>query len=88
MLDRAAALVAPGGVLVYCTCSLFMEEGEAQAPAFLDRREDFAPSPITAADDIPSEFVTADGHLRTRPDQWAERGGLDGFFAARFRRRL
>jgi 16S rRNA (cytosine967-C5)-methyltransferase len=29
--------------------------------------------------------VTPAGALRTRPDLWAERGGMDGFFVARFR---
>ena len=32
MLDRAAALLAPGGRLVYCSCSLEPEEGESQSP--------------------------------------------------------
>jgi 16S rRNA (cytosine967-C5)-methyltransferase len=88
MLDRAAALVAPGGTLVYCTCSLFCEEGEMQVPDFIERSSGFARSPVSEADGIPPEFVTPDGNMRTRPDQWAERGGLDGFFAARFVRQL
>ena len=29
LLDRAATLLKPGGTLVYCTCSLEAEEGEA-----------------------------------------------------------
>jgi 16S rRNA (cytosine967-C5)-methyltransferase len=70
-------------VLVFCTCSLFRAEGEAQADAFLARTPGAAPAPITAEDAIPPEFV-ADGRLRTRPDQWAGLGGVDGFFAARF----
>ena len=37
MLDRAAELVKPGGTLVYCTCSLEPEEGEAQVAPFLER---------------------------------------------------
>ena len=86
LLDRAWSWLAPGGVLVFCTCSLLRAEGEAQAAAFLARTPDAAAAPITAADAVPPELV-ADGRLRTRPDQWAERGGLDGFFAARFVRR-
>jgi 16S rRNA (cytosine967-C5)-methyltransferase len=35
---------------------------------------------------IPAEFLTAEGDLRTRPDFWPKLGGLDGFFAARFRK--
>lgn len=81
MLDRAAALVGPGGTMVYCTCSLFRAEGEDQVSAFLERQPHFALEP--AGDAVPPEFRTARGTLRTRPDHWPELGGLDGFFAAR-----
>ena len=37
MLDRAAGLLKPGGMLVYCTCSLEPEEGEAQLRRALRR---------------------------------------------------
>jgi 16S rRNA (cytosine967-C5)-methyltransferase len=86
LLDRAWGWLGPGGVLVFCTCSLLRAEGEAQADAFLARTPDAAPAPITDGDEIPPELV-AGGWLRTRPDQWQDLGGLDGFFAARFVRR-
>ncbi len=86
LLDRAWGWLAPGGVLVFCTCSLLRAEGEAQADAFLARTPNAEEAPVTAEDAVPPEFV-AEGRLRTRPDQWAELGGLDGFFAARFLRR-
>lgn len=41
MLDRAASLLAPGGVLVYATCSVEPEENEHQVEAFLQRHPDF-----------------------------------------------
>ena len=87
MLDRAAQLTAPGGKLVYCTCSLFVAEGETQVSPFLERNPDFALDPIQP-DEVPVELLHKRGTMRTRPDQWAEFGGLDGFFAARFTRRL
>ncbi|MEC9433761.1 MAG: RsmB/NOP family class I SAM-dependent RNA methyltransferase [Pseudomonadota bacterium] len=43
ILDRAADRVAPGGRLVYATCSLLDAENRAQARAFAARRPDFAP---------------------------------------------
>ncbi len=86
LLDRAFGWLAPGGTLVFCTCSLLRDEGEAQADAFLARTPGAALAPIMSDEAIPPEFV-ADGRLRTRPDQWAEFGGVDGFFAARFVRR-
>jgi 16S rRNA (cytosine967-C5)-methyltransferase len=92
MLDRAAALLRPGGRMVYCTCSLEPEEGEAQVAAFLRRQPDVRRIPIAPDEDaIPAEFVTADGDLRTLPSHWpapeTRLSGLDGFFAARFARR-
>lgn len=84
MLDRAAAWVKPGAMLVFATCSLEPHEGEAQAGAFLARHPEFATQPVTA-DELP-EGVQADrhGHVRTMPPMLAEQGGLDGFFVARF----
>jgi 16S rRNA (cytosine967-C5)-methyltransferase len=87
LIDAAAAMTAPGGVLVYCTCSLFMDEGERQAVAALERhtglqRLPVAPAEVGGVDGL----INGDGDLRTLPCHLAEQGGLDGFFAARFRR--
>jgi len=92
LLNRAAALLRPGGRLVYCTCSLEPEEGEAQIAAFLRRNPDFKRAPIEpGAEPIPPEFVDDDGDLRTLPTHWpnddARLAGIDGFFAARLVRR-
>jgi 16S rRNA (cytosine967-C5)-methyltransferase len=88
LLDRATGWLAPAGVMIFCTCSLFRAEGEDQAVGFLARNDDLERLPIEPGEAaIPPEFVTPDGDLRTRPDLWAECGGLDGFFAARFRRK-
>ena len=46
LLDRAAALLKPGGTLVYCTCSLEPEEGEEQIAALLGRNPALRRSPI------------------------------------------
>jgi 16S rRNA (cytosine967-C5)-methyltransferase len=92
MLDAASALVRPGGVLVFCTCSLQPEEGEAQVQPFLAAHSDFGLVPVE-----PGEIgglapaITSEGFLRTLPchsfgDGPAMRG-MDGFFAARLRRR-
>ncbi|MFC0217274.1 RsmB/NOP family class I SAM-dependent RNA methyltransferase [Pseudochelatococcus lubricantis] len=92
LLDRAAALVRPGGRLVYSTCSLEPEEGEAQIAAFLARHADFARSPVSP-EEIGgiADVIDADGQLRTLPhhlpDETPRLAGLDGFFAARLVRR-
>jgi 16S rRNA (cytosine967-C5)-methyltransferase len=92
MLSNAATLLQPGGVLVFCTCSLEPEEGEQQAQAFLASRSDFQRVPIDAAEIAAApEWITRLGDLRTFPFhlplQPSELSGMDGFYAVRLRRR-
>ena len=84
LLDSSLEMVRSGGRIVYCTCSLEREEGEDQIAALLKRRSDVRIDPV-AAQELPglAEAITAQGTVRTRPDMWAEQGGLDGFFMAR-----
>ena len=93
LFDKAAALVRPGGRLVYCTCSLEREEGEYQVATFLTRNPAFERVPVEAAElGGLSEPIDAAGDLRTLPAHLdgatpERRGGLDGFFASRLRRK-
>jgi 16S rRNA (cytosine967-C5)-methyltransferase len=80
LLDRAWRWLAPGGRLVYATCSLLPDEGEAQVAAFLARTPDARQ--VRPALDLPEGWLDARGTLRTRPDFWPDRGGIDGFHAA------
>lgn len=87
LLDVAAAKVKPGGRLVYCVCSLEREEGETQVIAFLRRNPAFRTvAAVPAEIGAPDEALTPEGWLRILPSQWAEKGGLDGFFAAKLER--
>ncbi len=87
LLDAAAGRVNPGGRLVYCVCSLEPEEGEGQIEGFLGRHPDFALDPIAPGEGgAPEASVTASGVLRLLP--FHIEGGCDGFFAARFARRI
>jgi 16S rRNA (cytosine967-C5)-methyltransferase len=86
MLDAAAAMTASGGVLVYAVCSLEPEEGVEQVEAFLARRKDFARAPVAAGEVFEEKFLTRAGDLRTLPFHWADKGGMDGFYAARLKR--
>lgn len=87
MLARAADWVSPDGLLVYATCSLEPEEGEAQMRSFLAARPDFTLVP-PSADELPAGIpVSPEGWVRTLPGMIADQGGLDGFFVARLRRR-
>lgn len=85
MIDHALTLLKPGGVLVYCVCSLQPEEGEAQAKAALARHEKLARHAV-APEEIGglAEAINSAGDMRTLPSMLGEQGGMDGFFAARF----
>lgn len=85
MLDRALTLVRPGGRVVFCTCSLLPEEGEGQLAAALSRHPGLTVERAEIAGVDPS-WWTESGGLRLRPDYWADRGGMDGFFMVRLRR--
>lgn len=91
LLERAIGWLKPGGLLVYCTCSLEPAEGEAQIDGFLERTSGFErlgvrPEEVGGLD----QCVTPEGYLRTLPfhltDENGSQGGLDGFFAARLRK--
>jgi 16S rRNA (cytosine967-C5)-methyltransferase len=86
LLDAAFPMVAPGGVLVYCVCSLQPEEGPEAVAAFLARQPDMIRESVTV--EGLEAAVTDLGELRTLPCHWPELGGLDGFYAARLRRRV
>ena len=83
MLQHAAAVVVPGGQLVYATCSSEPDENDAVVDAFLAERDDFQEQPIVLPGVRAAEtLVGPDGRLRTLPFRHA----LDAFFAARLRR--
>jgi 16S rRNA (cytosine967-C5)-methyltransferase len=84
LLDQAAFWVKPGGLLVYATCSLEPEEGEAQADDFLARHPEFA---VMCADaKLLPDGIPAGRFVRTLPGMLESQGGLDGFFVAHFQR--
>ena len=92
LLDRAFALTRPGGIFVYCTCSLEPEEGEAQVAALMRRNPEVRRAPIDASEiGGLAECITRDGDLRTLPchlpAETPRQSGLDGFFATRLTRR-
>ena len=81
LLDAAAKLVKPGGLLVYSTCTIAPEENEVQVKAFLERQPDF--SLESAAGLLPDAVVSRRGFLATIP----HRHRMDGVFGARLRRK-
>jgi len=87
LLDHAAGLVAPGGLLVFAVCSLEREEGIEQVEAFLARHPQFAREKVSP-DDVSGMdvLISPQGDLRTLPCHLAALGGMDGFYAAKLRR--
>jgi 16S rRNA (cytosine967-C5)-methyltransferase len=91
LLEKAITLVKPGGRVVFSNCSLDPEEGEALIGALLAGTAGVAAERIARHEiDGIQPFITAEGFLRTTPaDLDLGRpgiSGLDGFFAALFRR--
>ncbi|GHD55056.1 MFS transporter [Thalassobaculum fulvum] len=84
LIANAVRLLAPGGTLMFCTCSLEPVEGPERVAAALAsipglRREPIRPEEVGGL----AELISADGDLRSRPDQLANLGGIDGFYACR-----
>lgn len=75
LLDLAAALVRPGGRLVYVTCSLLDAEGRDQADRFLAAHPGWSADPLA----LPAGRGHGEG-IRLTPFH----DGTDGFFIARF----
>jgi len=84
---NAVRLAAPGGTIVFATCSLEPEEGEAQAEWALAGLS-LAARPVVAGETpgLRADWLRG-GFLRTLPNHQPDpgvSGGMDGFFAARF----
>lgn len=87
LLRASAEMVKPGGLVVYCTCSLQKAEGERQIEAALAAGVPFEIDPVRPEEvGGLAELITPEGFLRTLPSHIPQLGGLDGFFAARLRR--
>lgn len=80
IIEHAAGLVAPGGHLVYSTCTIEPNENENVVEAFLEKHDNF--ELVSAAEVIDAAFVSDRGYLQTYPHIH----GVDGTFGARLRR--
>ena len=79
LLDNAARYVAPGGVLVYSTCTILPEENEQVTDAFLTEHSDFCRDGFT----LPEPVGETEGQLTL----WPQRHGTDGFYICRMKRK-
>ena len=85
LLARAASWLSPGGRLIYATCSLQHEEGEAVvADVTGAMKGKLAIDPVSTAEAGSfAPALTGDGCLRILPSDFTDIGGVDGFFIAR-----
>ena len=87
MLMKASKWLKPDGILVYSTCSLFSAEGERQIDWLNEQDSGLEPVSIDPnSHGLSPNMVNEAGQARLRPDFWAEHGGMDGFFIAKFKR--
>ena len=80
LAENAAALVKPGGVLVYSTCTTEPEENFGLVREFLAAHSEFSVEAASAF--VPAALVTADGYVETFP----HRHRTDGSFSIRLRK--
>ncbi len=78
ILNQVASYVAPGGTLVYSTCTVLKRENECVVSAFLAQHPEFSLEPFQ----LPAPIGTTDGQLTL----WPHLHGTDGFFIAKLRR--
>lgn len=88
LLAAAAAMVRPGGFILYSVCSLQPEERRAVVDAALAADPTLAHIPIPKDAVGDDQLIDSSGDLGTFPFQWPGRGGLDGFYGALLRKSL
>lgn len=85
LLLKASDWLVPGGILIYSTCSIFSAEGEGQVQWLAKQNNDLIPQKIDPKLIGLSDYMAnKDGQIRLRPDFFADLGGMDGFFVAKF----
>ncbi|WP_371171402.1 RsmB/NOP family class I SAM-dependent RNA methyltransferase [Aliiroseovarius sp. 2305UL8-7] len=86
MIDRALGLLKPGGRLVFCTCSLLIDEGEEQIRDALGRHSNLRVDlDALRLPGVEADWIGPEG-LRIMPSYRAELGGMDGFFISALRK--
>ncbi|HBO58484.1 MAG TPA: MFS transporter [Alphaproteobacteria bacterium] len=84
LLEKMLTLLKPDGVLVYCVCSVLPSEGRAIID---DAVKAGIAERLPLANEVPAELISQAGDLTVLPYFYGDRGGCDGFFAARLKRK-
>ncbi len=80
LLEKAATLTKPGGILVYSTCTIEPEENDIVVQRFLENHKEFTLDDPTSF--VSKDFVTPRKTVETYPHIHR----MDGSFAARLKR--
>lgn len=80
MIEKAISLVNPYGRILYCVCSLLPQEGEHVVKWAKEKFQLKVEHPENLV--VNNFWRSWEDGIRTRPDYWQERGGMDGFYAA------
>ncbi len=90
LLVASISLVKIGGLIVFANCSIARQEGEELVDEVLSSRNDIKLVPIRDEEVGGRKELLSNGVLRTTPadleGQTPSLSGMDGFFAARFKR--
>ena len=84
LFAHAVDTVKPKGRIMFCTCSLFHQEGEILIKQFF-RQHPIRLLQLTPIPPLPKQAIVK-GYARLRPDYLKEIGGMDGFFIALFQK--
>lgn len=88
LLVHASGMLNPGGVMIYCTCSLQRDEGEHRIESFLRQQADMVRYPISSQEVLGLEDSLSEiGDLRILPHHNTTEGGMDGFYICRLQKR-
>ncbi|MBO4644869.1 MAG: methyltransferase domain-containing protein [Alphaproteobacteria bacterium] len=85
LLETAVQMMADGGEMVYCVCSVLPEEGRLMINDAVE--SGLVERVALSADEIPEEMITKEGDMLILPFFYEETGGCDGFYAARLRKK-
>jgi 16S rRNA (cytosine967-C5)-methyltransferase len=88
ILDQVSSGLKPGGVLVYSTCTMTLEENDGVVETFLAKHPDFEREDLSkTAPLFMRPLVASEGFFRTYPEGIMDQSRrMDGFFAARLRK--
>ena len=82
ILKKCSSLLKVKGIMVYVVCSLISDEGKNQINYFLKRNKGYKMKKFSKNILDGLKYKLTDGMLTINPDDYEDKGGMDGFFIA------